>query len=291
MEKAGILFATLAAFLNSTSGIIAKQLIASGYYPTSIALVKCDIAFWFLSFFLLFKRFRPNYHINIYYIIHSAICSFFGIFTLFYFETKAYARLTAPIVVFLLIGSSAITTFLLGTFLLKEKKTVKQIIYISAAMVGMATIVLNQFDFEPRSVILASISGLGYGLYLVLAKYFSIKSDIFTLWLIIGFGALFLHISSPSKVVDLNKLTTSSVVSFILLALLPTLGGYFCTTKALECSDSSKVQLIELSEPVFSVILSLLILFEGIQLKDLIGAALILSSIYLYQRENSKQST
>ncbi len=290
MQTLGVLFATMAAFLNSTSGIITRQLIALGYYPMAIAIVKCNIAVLLLSLFLLFKRFRPTYRVSFPYLINSAICSFFGIFTLFYFETKAYALLTAPVVVFILIGSSAITTFLLGTFFQKERKSTKQIIYISTAMIGMTIIVLNQINFEPRGVIFASVSGVGYGLYLVFARYFRIKSDIFTLWLIIGFGVIFLYISSPSEVVILNNLNTSSLISFVLLALLPTLGGFFCTTKALRYSDSSEVQLIELSEPIFSVILSVLILLEGIQLKDFLGAVLILSSIYLYHRESNKQS-
>ncbi|HSH25100.1 MAG TPA: DMT family transporter, partial [Massilibacterium sp.] len=77
-----------------------------------------------------------------------------------------------------------------------------------------------------------------------------------------------------------------SMPLLISLAIFPTLGGFYCTTKALNYLDAHKVQFLELTEPVFATIFAFLFLQEYIKGIEIIGAFFILVAIYI--SENNK---
>ncbi|HGA5942127.1 TPA: EamA family transporter, partial [Salmonella enterica subsp. enterica serovar Saintpaul] len=67
------------------------------------------------------------------------------------------------------------------------------------------------------------------------------------------------------------------------LAILPTIGGFWCTTKALTLTSSQSVQLIELSEPVFAILFSTIFLGQIASTMQYIGGGLIFLAIIFYE--------
>lgn len=65
------------------------------------------------------------------------------------------------------------------------------------------------------------------------------------------------------------------------LALLPTLLGFYCTTKALHYMSASKVQVTELSEPIFATVLAWLFLQEIPTSSFAVGTIFILIGLLL----------
>ena len=72
---------------------------------------------------------------------------------------------------------------------------------------------------------------------------------------LMSFGGLFLFI--PSLYHGLQLVPSVHVLLALFgLAILPTIGGFLCTTKSLVHLSGDKVQLVELSEPIFSSLLA-----------------------------------
>lgn len=282
-------YALLAALCNASIGIFSKGTFTQGMLADQVAFYKCLIAFLFISVLLLFDKKGLQ---NIIRLAKGwwkiALCSFFGIFTLCFFETSAYSYAMVPTVVFVLLGSSSITTVTLSYFILKEQMNICHLLGFLLSIVGLFY-VINEGGMELISIggILAMIAGIGYGLFLSMTKKLKVDtSGLAFLWWFIGFGMIYLFVPFVLNKPSLPEL--SSLPNLLLLSLIPTVGGYFCTAKALAGGDANQVQLFELTEPVFASVMGFLFLGELLHGAQIFGAVLILISIYLASQAPQK---
>jgi drug/metabolite transporter (DMT)-like permease len=273
--------AVLAALCNATIGGLSKILFQSGLAPIQVAFYKCFIAFIFISLLqvkvlpTLFRSRKHDWH-------KIALAALFGVFTLYYFETEAYSYATIATVVFALLASSTITTFLMSNFCLGDSLDRYQFFALVLAILGLL------FMIKPagNGMVsvgggLAVIAGIGYGLFFTVSK--SLKLDtggLAFLWWFIGFGCIFLAI--PFFFTHPNLPRHNSLLGLTLLAIIPTIGGFYFTSNALSQGIARGVQIFELSEPIFAVLIGLLIFHENIGIKDVIGGGLILLAIYCF---------
>jgi drug/metabolite transporter, DME family len=72
------------------------------------------------------------------------------------------------------------------------------------------------------------------------------------------------------------------------LAIISTIGGFYCTNKALSLLEASKVQLIEMTEPFFASFLGFLILKQKLTIYDMIADMLIFIGIGILEIDNIK---
>lgn len=295
MEKKyllGIFLAIGAAVSNGTVGVFSKGIFETNLTPAGVSFYKCLIAFLVISVFSGFSS-RLRNHIKQ---LRSkwpklALCSFLGIFVLYFFETTAYKFELVPIVVFVLLGSSAVATFVFSSFYLSERKSWRQYLGFMLLIIGVGIMFLyGGYDFTlSLGLLLAAIAGVGYGLFLVVTKKFEIIGDLSFIWYLVGFGSIFLFV--PFSLEGPTIPSIGAIPMLLILAVLPTIGGFYCTTKALNYIDASKVQLFELTEPVFASVFAFVFLGEFIKGSDWVGAILILLAIYIseYQRKDDKK--
>lgn len=278
----GVLLALGAAILNGTVGVFSKGLFLGDLTPAAVSFYKCFIAFITLSMFVVFNNKLRRTIITLTKKIKSiALCSFLGIFILYFFETTAYNYAAVPFVVFILLGSSVLTTFIFSSLLLKEKKTKSKYLGLVLLIIGLVIMELSTGITGSLSigVLLAVIAGIGYGLFLVLTKKFSLEGGLSLIWYFMLFGSVYLFIPFYREGIVLPDFSTYP--SLIALAILPTIGGFYCTTKALGYLEANKVQFFELSEPIFATIFAFGFLGETIKGAEWLGAFLILVAIYI----------
>ena len=284
----GILLALAAAMLNASIGIFSKTIFATDLSPAGVSFYKCLIAFSMISLLALF---RPEIRGTIRALSKDwkkiLVCSFLGIFVLYFFETSAYKYDLVPVVVFILLGSSAVATFFFSTFLLGEKKGVRQYVGFAMALAGLAVmfVIGNRYEFS-IGTLFAAIAGIGYGLFLVTTKKFELSGDLGLVWYLMAFGTLYLFV--PFAVEGAALPSTDSIPMLLALAILPTIGGFYCTTKALNYLQSSKVQLFELTEPVFATVFAFAFLSEVIRGAEWIGCVLILLAIFVSEQRGEE---
>ena len=202
-----------------------------------------------------------------------------GIFTLFFFETAAYQYGHAANVVVILMASSAIFTLIFGVILLQENMSFYSIIGTALAVIGIFII-----SWSGQSSVLlivnAMAAGLGYSLFSVYVKKFYLQGGIYLTRLLLLFGLIYLSIPF-GLTFHVISFDFKTIVSLIGLAVLPTILGFFCTTKALMYLSAAKVQVTELSEPIFAMFLAWLFLSEQPTVEFGLGAVCIITGIAL----------
>ena len=102
------------------------------------------------------------------------------------------------------------------------------------------------------------------------------------------FGIIYLFIPFYKEEIVIPN--DSSMPSLIALAILPTIGGFYCTTKALTFLEANKVQLLELTEPLFATLFSYIFLREVISNIEFLGVFLILFAIYISEYKLKKEN-
>lgn len=283
----GFFFALTASALNATIGVISVLLMNTGLKSNDIAFLKTLIAFILIHILLrkIPKKIQHRHLINTEFVNPSnkrvlgaiAICAFLGIFTLFIFETKAYQYGNPANVVVILMASATISATIFGMVLLKEKLLVNTCIGILLAIIGIFVISWTD-KANPNLIIFASLAGSGYGLFSVLMQKFSLQGGIYLTKYLLFFGSIFLLIPFLISFEPFN-IGYYTILGLLGLAIFPTILGFYCTTSALKYLPASKVQIIELAEPLFAMLFVWLILHEVATIRFWIGASLVILGI------------
>ncbi len=286
-KKIGYFYAIMAAMLNSLIGIFSVKLISIGLPTYSVSFYKCLLAFIIISGVVFFtskiKQWMIYLKNNLKKII---ICAFLGFFVLYFFETVAYKYIKVPFVVFLLLGVATITTFILKAFLntkfLKFGEILSCTLSCTFALIGLI-LLFDVSDFYEQSifgVICAVITGMGYGCFLTFSSRFKIGSGLIVVNSLMLFGCIYLLI--PFMIYGVQGIHNLTSLGFIIaLAIFPTIGEFWCTTKALSILSGEPVQLLELTEPIFSIIMAWLILSQKLNLIQLLGGGFVIIAIYI----------
>ena len=270
----GVVFALSAAALNATIGVLSKILMSNGFTASSVAVIKTILGCILLSALLFFLK-RPASTAKW---IHAAICAFLGIFVLFHFETSAYRSYAAAGVVVILMASASISSIILGRIFLKDAITANAVVGAGLAIAGIAVIFgadLQQ-GFTLQGAALASIAGCGYGAFSVAMKYMGVSGGLHFTRQLLFFGSLYLLMPAAADGFVIGELSPQAIAALLALAALPTILGFFCTTKAIEYLKPSQVQALELTEPLFAALLAFVVLNEVPRESLYAGAVLII---------------
>lgn len=270
----GIAFALGAAALNATIGVLSKMLMNSGFTASSIAVIKTALGCVLLSALVLFLKCPANSARW----WQAAICAFLGIFVLFHFETSAYRHYAAAGVVVMLMASASISSILLGRLVLKDPITANATVGAGLAIAGIAVIFgadLQQ-GFTLEGAALAVIAGCGYGAFSVAMKRMGVAGGLHFTRQLLFCGGLYLLMPAAADGFVIGELSLMAIGALLALAALPTILGFFCTTKAIEYLKPSQVQALELTEPLFAALLAFAVLGEVPRNSLFAGAVLII---------------
>lgn len=285
----GVFCAMLAAIFNSMIGIFSVNMIDMGIGTYSIAFYKCILSFIILTTWLVFSgQILQWWIIFRKYWWQMAIASFFGLFIMYFFETAAYSHEKVSVVVFLLLGSATITTFILNSILNRTKLSMHNIISCLFALLGLSLVFgFNGNVTSKTGLIFAIIAGFGYGTFIISSKKFNFGSGIIVVNSLMLFGTIYLSV--PFIYTGIQVIPNiDSFIQLLLLALLPTVGGFWCTTKAISLLKGETVQLLELSEPLFSLLLSFIFLGQLLTMWQLVGGLCVTLSIFVHMKLDKK---
>lgn len=318
--KKGLYFALAAAAINGTIGVASKYLLLSAnpliFTPALIAWLKTIFGLIGVASFLwLIKQVRTglsdgsqnivkNNWFGAKTLLHTGLAAFTGMFMLFYFETSAYQHSDAAPVVVILMSVGCITALLGSWVLLQIKPSLSQWGGIAIASLGIAimTGVINlglgsisvlSASMSLQAFLFACLAGIGYGLFTVLLKRFNLAGGLVLTRQLLLFAAIFLSVPvwlSADQHTNINTLTALpnwSIfvwLALIWLAVVPSILGFYCTTRAVDLLPPAKVQILELTEPVFTAAFAALLLGEHLSFSVMLGGAVTLAGIYWAHR-------
>ncbi len=291
----GYEFAILGALLLSTTSILIRHLTVSYQIPALI------LAFWrnvfvvgTLALVLLFinKKFlrldRNHYKFMI---IFGLIVAIFNSFWTLSVSINGAAVATV------LVYCSAGFTVILGRWILHERLTWIKIV---AVILSLGGTVLVAEAYEPSmwntnlsGILTGVLSGLSYAIYSLMGRTASNKgvSPWTTLLYSFGFAGVFLllfnlipgdfFIGKAVVASDLLWLGTrwDGWIILVLLAAIPTLGGFGFYNVSLSYLPSSIANLITTTEPAFTAVSAYLILSERLTPIQIIGSIITLSGV------------
>jgi len=273
----GIAYAVLAALCNATIGLFTNLGIRASLPPDTIAFYRCVVAFLAVTVLMMIRRERP---VSLAFaranLRKICVCAFCGIFVLYYFETMSYRFTSVTNVTFLLMSTSAIVTFVLAALVLRERSGAWKLVGLGLVLVGIFFMVFGGGLYRPslRGDALAIVAGVGYALFLVCARRFNLGSGLAVLWCFFAVGMVYLAV--PLVVAGSFAIELRDLPIVMLLGVVPTLGGFYCTTRALELLEASQVQMFEMSEPLFASVMAFVLLRQAVSGPEACGGACIL---------------
>ncbi|UXI03604.1 DMT family transporter [Photobacterium sp. TY1-4] len=285
MKIYGGLLAVLAALFNGTVGLFSVNLFQLGLSSEAVAFYKCLIALMTLGVWAVMtgqlgvlgrylRQFWPR----------IAVCAFFGFFVLYYFETAAYQHINVAVVVFCLFGASTIATFLLNAALARRWINKHELVAMLLSLGGLYLVFVETQQLsgqESTGLLLAVVAGLGYACFLVLTKKLGLGGGLIPVAALLLFGVIYLSI--PLALSGWSVPSSDSLFALLMLAILPTIGGFWCTTKSLTLIESQSVQLIELTEPIFALIIGFVFLGQLVTGPQMLGGGLIMAAIVIHE--------
>ncbi|MFK7867340.1 MAG: DMT family transporter [Alphaproteobacteria bacterium] len=271
--------ALIAAFLNGSIGALSRY----GFYFEAthhqLAFYKCFFAFLLLLTLVLLNKTKRREFIALHRRAKEiSILAGFGIFSLYFFETWAFAEANIPLVSFLTYASGGVT-ILLASFILNEALTLPKICAFLLMVFGILLMSITEIGHSGSMLgfALACAGGIGYSLFLLLSKFYKMPAGIVTLTWFFGFGSVYLFIPMAIDGVSFPNFYALGII--FLLVLFPTIGGYYFTMRALQHGEASKVQIIETSDPLFASLFAFILFGDMLTGYGMIGAALIFTGL------------
>lgn len=286
----GIGFAFLAAICNGTVGVLSRISFSNAMNYADVAFWRCFGAFVLISVMIFFKS---NGLQRVRALAAQAwkisISAFLGLFMLYHFETYAFSIAPIPLVS-ILVFSGGIFAIILDIFVLKEKISIRKFLAIFLVFIG-SFLVISQDGIRGGTylgIIYSITAGIGYASFIFSWKFFRIESSIESLWWFFLFGTIFLFI--PFFLNGHSAPETKALPTLLSLVIIPSIGGFFCTTLSLKYIEAYKTQVIESSEPMFTSLFALAFFGEFLSFLGIIGAITILFGSILITMPEKKSS-
>ena len=222
---------------------------------------------------------------------------FLGLTSVGLFNSFTYLSLVYTQVINSSLFNTAIPAIIiLLCFLFKIEKTNKfQILGLVISVCGILAIItklkldiLLSLNFNKGDLIMIG-AVVTWGVYSTLLKKKKFTLPLLTLvHVICTFGLIcvfpqFLYELSNGEVINFD---INLVYTLIFLALFPSIGSYYCWAGAVSIIGANRAGLFLSLIPLFSTIMAIALFNEEFQFFHLIGAILIITGLYLANREN-----
>ena len=207
-----------------------------------------------------------------------------GIHWIFFYGSIKFANVSIAVVC---LSSMGFFTSLLEPLFLKRKLQIKEIIYSLISIIGI--LFIFKFDSQYRlGIIIGFISAFLASTYTILNKKFVVSYNVKTLLLYEMLGAsIFFILCTPIyiNILSFERLigTQSDYIYLLLLSSVCTIGLYLLQISVVKVISAFTVNLSYNLEPIYSIILAMIIFKEGKELNFsfYVGLLLIILSVAL----------
>jgi drug/metabolite transporter (DMT)-like permease len=236
----------------------------------------------------------------VFFSIYGVVLAFFN--SLWTFSVSLNGAAVATVLAY----SSAGITAILGWFIYKEKLDRVKGLVVGLSIIGCALVsgayTLSSWKFNFLGIVAGIGSGFGFAFYSIFGKEAS-RRKIFpwtSLLYTFGFAALYLLILNWISMLFSSQVESPNLLwlgdryygwlILLVLAAIPTIGGYGLYTVSLTILPASIANLIATLEPAITAFLAYLFLQEKLTLIQIFGGVLIVGGVILLRiHENGKK--
>ena len=224
------------------------------------------------------------------------VISFMGLITISTFNSVVYFALnyTQVINAVLVLAAIPAATIVLSSLMNIEKTNIFQILGLFLSIIGIGSIISNGDIQKIISLNLNKgdlwmlVCVITWALYSTLLKKNKFTFSQFTLiQLMVTVGVLFLipqffYEKSIGLEVNFNK---AFFLILFYVVVFPAIAAYYCWQKGIEIIGPNRASMFIQLMPLFSAIMAIIIFNEKFELYHFIGAAFIVSGIYLSNKK------
>ena len=262
-----------------TIGIFKKSIpLPSG----SVAMFRGIIGAVFLGFLILITRKKLNFHLikkHIWLLIISG--AFIGFNWILLFESYNYTSVSTATLCYYM---APVFVIFASPIFLKEKLTLKQLICSLFSILGMM-FVSGIFEigfknlFELIGVFLALSAALLYaGVIIMNKKMTEVRDYEKTLFQLTSAGITIIPYTIFFENIELNKIDIKTVILILVLGLVHTGLAYTLYFASLKTVKAQTVAIYSYIDPIFAVLLSVIVLKGKMSVFEIIGCVIILSA-------------
>lgn len=288
--KKGYIYCITSAILFGTAGMFIKLTQKTGLDSISLLTLQYIIAVSLL-FVGSFIKDRKKLHVTKKQLLNLAILGIVGnsFMTVFYY--KAFEYLPVAMVTMLLF-TYPIIVFIYSTIFEKQHISKNKISALLIAFIGCGltlNIFSGRFSYPIKGVIFGLLSAVFYAFMNIYSEKRLIGIDALS---INAYSTLFSLISLlifkwPSFLFS-EKIKTGSLIYIIILAIVCEIVPLTLLYSAIKSIGSLKVSIINFIEIPTAMVVSYIVLKEKIGFMQILGALLIIYSIYLIRSSSKK---
>ena len=266
-----------AAVLWAFIGVFSKTVLDAGISPIEIAFWRAAIAG---SLFLIHATYKKELQLkkvnDIFIFIAFAL---FGV-TIFYSSLILSIQAGSISLAYILLYSAPAFVVILAFLLLKEAITIRKIILLLVAIIGVILVSLDKSEsisVNPTALFWGLVAGLSYSSYYIFGKWILGRYQVVAIYAyILPIGALGLL-----PFVDFHSKDLRSGMFILAIAVLSTYLAYFVYYSGLKRMQASQAVMIATVEPVISAVLAAIFFAEVLSLRGIIGGVFILLASFL----------
>lgn len=284
---AGTVAVLLAACFFSTTGTIIKHLVQNyALPPLTIAAVRISLIALTL-FAVLGTLDRKLLYIRLhdvpFFLLFGLICV-----TLFQTCWVYTVSLIEVGVATVLNNTAPVWAVLFAWPFLGERPSRNTGVALVLTAVGVALVVrvfdARFFSFNLEGLLWGVGSGVTYGLYGIFSRRALRRySPWTTLTYAFAAGAFFLLVTQSVGSIESALARPGAAVWLVILALLPTLGGYVLYTFSLRSLDAAVAAILVATEPVMAVLWAAIFLGERLSWLQLVGVGVVMAGVVVLQ--------
>jgi drug/metabolite transporter (DMT)-like permease len=283
---------TLSVFFWAGNFIVGKFATLFEIPPLTLNVLR-----WLTVWIILIPFTYKEIYRNLSYIKKNwLVISFMGLITISTFNSVVYFALnhTQVINAVLVLAAIPAATIVLSSFMNIEKTNIFQLLGLFLSIIGIGSII-SSGDFQ-KIISLNFNKGdswmlvcvITWSLYSTLLKKNKFKFSQFTLiQLMVSAGLLFLipqlfYEKSIGLEVNFNK---AFIIILFYVVIFPAIAAYYCWQKGVELVGPNRASMFIQLMPLFSAVMAIIIFKEKFELYHFVGAAFIVSGIYLSNKK------
>lgn len=179
---------------------------------------------------------------------------------------------------------------LFSVFLMKEKPTIPEMIFVLIAFAGAMLVVNPRFDMQIVPALSGFLSGACAGFAYTCVRVLGKKGE--RNYMIIFFFSAFSSLISLPFTIAFYKPMTGMQWLYLVLAGLSAAGGQFCITAAYRQAPAKEIAVFDYAQVLFAAILGFLFLEQIPKTLSIIGYVVIIGAAvgnFIYRLEKSKR--
>lgn len=291
MSNAKIYFLMVLCTIFWAGAFIAAKLSSPFIPPFTLTFLRFSIATIILYVIIKYKK-QNLYKLkkkDIPVFLFTGLIGMFGYHVLFFVAVKYTTAINSSIIG----ASNPIITTILSIIFLKDKITYKRVLGIILSFIGVFLTLTNanlhsmrtfSFNYGDMIMLLAVLMWASYGVFSkrVMPRYSPIILTFYSFLFCTILITPFVVYEMPWKLID--SIPYYSYISVLYMSIFPSVIGYLVQQMSIKQLGPSKTSIFINLVPMFSIILSVIILKEILNPIKLLTALLIISGVYICQK-------